>query len=148
MPKQWYDDTDYRIGRTSSDLVRLRDIDIAPPDQAVFQPAQEYYARGDLSRVGDGYATVTWVWDNISLHRLAGLLEFLDGADYANVYIFTDRRDGRSFLPSEAFNMYSAIMWWPLLFGPEGTPLARSSYVLQTVRIQFKNVIFWASYPL
>lgn len=148
MARRWCADTDYRIGRTAADLVKLKDLDIPVPDQVTFQPAASYYVRGDLTRVGDGFATALWVWDNISLYRLAGLLEFLDGADSANVYIFTDRRDGRYHNPSEAFATYSAVMWWPLVFGPEGAPVARSPYVMQTVKIQFKNTVFWAGYLL
>lgn len=148
MARRYCSDTDYRIGTAAADLVKLRDLGIAPPDQVIFQPAAVYYPRGDLSRVGDGYATVHWIWDMISIHKLANLLEFLDGADWANVYIYTDRRDGRFWSPSQAFNTYSAIMWWPLVFGREGTPVARSPYVMQTVDIQFKNVVFWAGYLL
>lgn len=148
MARRWHDDADYRIGLTAADLVKLRDIGIPPPDQVTFQPAAVYYARGDNSRVGDGAATVHWVWDMISLHKLAGLLEFLGGADWADVYIYTDRRDGRYWSPKEAFGTYIAKMWWPLVFGQEGVPVARSPYVMQTVNITFKNVMFWAGYPL
>lgn len=148
MARRWCADTDYRIGRTADDLVKLKDLDISVPDQVLFQPAASYHVRGNLTRVGVGAATVLWVWDMISLYKLAGLLEFLDGEDNADVYIFTDRRDGRYHNPSEAFSTYSALMWWPLVFGQEGVPVARSPYVMQTVKIQFKNAIFWAGYLL
>ena len=148
MPQGYIADTDYRIGLVADTLVKLRDMNISPPDQVVFQPAAKYRVRGDLTRVGVGYATVHWIWDVASLERLANLLEFLDGEDSADVYIYTDRRDGRTHAPAEAFNVYSAKMWWPLLYGDEGVPIARSPYAFQTIDIQFKNVVFWASYPL
>ena len=70
----WYDDTDYRIGRTAARLVPLAWMNIPPPDQVVYRPAVAYYVRGDQSRVSDGHITCAWIWDVISLSRLATLL--------------------------------------------------------------------------
>jgi len=146
VARNWCADTDYRIGDAADTLVRLKDLGISAPDQVVFQPAAMYYVRGDLARVGDGHITAVWVWDMISNWKLANLLEYLNGEDYADVYIYTDRRDGTYHQPSQAFATYSVRMWKPLIYGPEGIPLARSPYIKQTVRITFKKVLFWAGY--
>ena len=146
MAKHYYDDTDYKIGRSLTTLITLRDLGIAVPDQVVYQPSSSYYVRGDLTRVGDGFTTVSWVWDIISIDRIARLLEILDGGSYANVYIKTDVRDGTFAIAKNAFKVYSAIMWKPLLFGQEGTPVARSPYTLQTVNIQFVNLVEQVGY--
>jgi len=142
----WKDATDYMIGATITTMASLRDMGIPPPDQAIFQPAATYYVRGDHTRVGDGTAVATWIWDVICLERLSAILDHLDGEDYANVYIQTAIRDGRYSRPSLEFDRYSAIMWWPLLFGQEGVPIARSPFVMQTVKIQFVNVVLYSGY--
>jgi len=140
------DATDYGIGTTITNIASLRNMGIPPPDQSLFQPASAYYVRGDHSRVGDGAARAIWIWDAICLERLSAILDHLNGEDYANVYIRTAVRDGRYSRPSLEFDRYYAMMWWPLLFGQEGVPIARSPYVMQTVKIQFVNAVPYIGY--
>lgn len=141
MAKRYSQDTDYGIGRSLTTVVKLKDLDIAPPDQVVYVPAFVYYVRGDGSRVGDGASKCDWIWDMISLHRMATLLDYLDGEDFADVFVRTDMRDGTFPNPRTSFDTFSAIMWKPLLFGKEGVGVATSPYVLQTVKIQFVNLV-------
>jgi len=134
-------DSAYGIGSAVNKIILLRDLNIAPPDQVTFQPSSMVYVRGDLSRVGDGFPIVSWVWDIISTERLSKLLEYLNGATYANVFIQTDVRDGTKSVPETAFKVYSAMMWKPLIYGTEGTPVVKSPYAIQTVNLQFVNLV-------
>jgi hypothetical protein len=145
MANRYVLDTDYKIGRSAGSMARLRDLGVAVPDQVIFQPASAFYMRADYSRVGDGYATAFWVWDMISLARLSNLLAYLDGGESASVYIYTDLRDGTNALPRNAFATYSCVMWKPLLHGPEGMPVAKSPYVVQTVQLRFINLQVYPS---
>lgn len=146
MARNYQADSDYKIGLDRNNLVKLRDINISPPDQVTYRPASVYYVRSDLSRVGDGFATVVWVWDIMAVERMARLLSFLNGADYADVYIKTDLRDGTIALPRNSFFVYSCKMWKPILSGEEGVPVARSPYALQTVQIKFVDVTIEPGY--
>jgi len=136
----------YSIGITPTDLLALRDMHIAPPDQVVYRPASIYYVRGDMSRVGDGFAMCEWIWDAISLSRLSTILEFLDGDTYKDVYIVTDKRDGTFSNPDDSFALFYAKMWKPILSGEEGVSIARSPYALQTVKIQFVDLVEQSGY--
>lgn len=136
----WTDDTDYKIGRTAARLVPLTWMGIPPPDQVVYREAAVYYVRGDQSRVSDGFISCSWIWDIISIARLATLLDFLDGAEFADVFIRTDIRDGTYWQQQNAFNVFSAIMWKPVLSGQEGVYVARSAYATQTVEINFRKL--------
>ncbi len=146
MGKRYCEDSDYEIGRSLTTMANLRDLDIAPPDQVIYVPAFVYYVRGDGSRVGDGVSKCDWIWDMLSLHRVATLLDYLDGEDFANVYVRTDMRDGTFPNPRISFETFSAIMWKPLLFGKEGIGVATSPYVMQTVKIQFVNLVSREAY--
>ena len=134
-------DFQYAIGRDPNNLADLKRLGVAWPDQAVFTPATVYYDRPDGSRVGDGFKMVSWIWDVISWQRLATLLEYLDGGEYAKVYIRTDLRDGTYYAPRTSYGVYYATMLKPRLTGAEGVPIARSPYAYQTVSIQFRNLI-------
>lgn len=134
-------DTLYKIGATSTNMATLKQLGIAPPDQVTYQAASTYYVRSDMSRVGDGFSLCSWVWDNISIQKLSTLLAFLGGNSWADVFINTDIRDGTYPNPAKAFKLYSARMWKPLLFGQEGQPVNRTPYVIQTVHIQFVNLV-------
>lgn len=139
-------DMRYAIGTDPNNLSELNRMKVPWPDQIVFQPASSYYMRGDGTRVGDGYASATWIWDVISLQKLSYLLEYLNGEDWVRVYMRTDRRDGTYPNPRTAFAVYYGIMLKPILSGSEGVPLARSPYALQTVSITFKNLLIQTSY--
>lgn len=127
-------------------MISLHDLGIAAPDQVTFQPYSVVYARGDMSRVGDGVSTASWIWDIISIEKLSRLLSFLNGSTYAEMYIRTDIRDGTSSIASDAFKVFSATMWKPLLYGQEGVPVVKSPYALQTVNIQFVNLVEQVGY--
>lgn len=139
-------DSDYKIGVSIAKLASLRNLGIAPPDQVTFRPASVYYIRSDLSRVGDGFSSVIWVWDIISSEKLSKLMSFLNGADFVDLYIKTDLRDGTHAIPSNSFGIYSCKMWKPILSGEEGVPVARSPYALQTVQIKFVDLVEQVGY--
>lgn len=139
-------DMHYAIGTDPNNLSDLVRMHVPWPDQIVFEPASVYYTRGDGTRVGDGYITARWIWDLISLQKLSYLLEYLNGNDWARVYIRTDRRDGTYSNPRTAFAVYYGIMLKPIVSGNEGVPLARSPYALQTVSITFKNLLIQSNY--
>ena len=132
------DENKYALGTDPNNLPTLRRMEIPMPDQVVFDKASVYYVRSDGTRVGDGYSVASWIYDVISIHKLASLLEVLDGEDFGYVYVTTDTRDGDISLPEEGFKMYCAIMWRPILSGSEGVPIARSSKSFQSVKIRFK----------
>lgn len=121
-------------------------LGIASPDQVVFQPASTFYSRSDFSRVGDGFIAVSWVFDVISIDRLANLLSYLNGSTWNDVYIRTDMRDGTVPMAENAFKVYSCIMWKPMLFGKEGNPVAKSVLAMQSVNIQFMNLVEQVGY--
>jgi hypothetical protein len=142
----WQADTDFKLGLAPNALVTLRNIGLAAPDQVTFRPASVYYVRADLTRVGDGFSSATWVWDMMSTERMSKLLSFLSGADYVRLYIKTDVRDGTHALPRNAFKVFSAIMWKPIVSGEEGVPVAKSPYVLQTVQVKFVDLLEQVGY--
>lgn len=135
----WYRSTNYQVGLTADTLVSLRDMDIPIPDQVVFHPAARHYQRADYTRVSDGFPFVEWIWDILSIDRLMTLLEFLEDAEYNDVYVRTDVRDGTQIV-SEAFQTYTAVMLKPILSGQEGVHVARSPRALQTVKIVFRKL--------
>lgn len=141
MSRNYAQDSLYKIGLDPNNMASLRNLGIAAPDQVTYQPASVYTVRSDFSRVGDGFKAVNWIWDVISIENLSKLLKFLAGQDYAAVYIRTDMRDGTIISPANAFRVFSATMWKPLLSGQEGTPIVKSPYAMQTVKLQFVNLV-------
>lgn len=131
----------YAIGPTPQTLAYLTNMHIPIPDQVVYTPASTYVQRADGTRVGHGYPSAQWIWDVISNSALSQLLEFLNGADYAYVYMRTDTREGIIKQPRNAYDVFYAIMYKPILAGQEGTPIARSPYAMQSVQIQFHRLI-------
>lgn len=141
MARSYEKDSQYGIGRTMMAMATLRQLGIAAPDQIVYAPGTAVYVRGDGSRVSDGGTIADWIWDVISIERLAALLDYLDGAEYANVYIQTNKFDGTYPNPRTSFATFSCIMWKPVLSGSEGVGVAASPYAAQTVRVRFVNLI-------
>lgn len=142
MSRDWCRDTAYAIGSTSSSLVSLRKAKLPPPDQVVMVPAAVSYVRGDATRVNDGYRSCNWVWDVISIESFYNLLKlagFVEGDTYKNLYISTPLREGS--FPAQEFRTYNAIMYRPIMSGKEGTPIARSPYAYQSVKITFNKLI-------
>lgn len=140
--RNWCKDTAYAIGQSQSTMLRLRMAKIPPPDQVIMNPTAKMYVRGDASRVGDGYRSCQWIWDVISGEKLYNLLDIaglVSGDFYKLVYIDTDLRDGTTHIPK--LTTYSAIMYRPVLSGNEGTPIARSPYTYQSVKITFNRLI-------
>lgn len=131
-------DFQYALGVDPENIVELKKLKIPIPDQVTYAPASLYYVRADGTRVGDGYATFSWIWDVISRENLAILLEPLEGAEYTYIYAKTDRRDGEYALPEEGYSVFYTIMWRPILMGREGVPIARSPKAYQSVRLQFR----------
>jgi hypothetical protein len=144
----WFDDTNYQIGTSPTTLLKLRDLSVPPPDQVIFRPAATYYVRADFKRVGDGFASADWIWDVLDLSSMYKLLSFLNGEDSVALYVVTDRRDGTIPNPKNAFELFYSIMWKPIMSGEEGTPIARSPYALQTVKLSFVHMVEQAGYAL
>jgi len=142
----WYAETDYALGFDPHRMISLRDLKIAPPDQITYQDASVQYVRSDMSRVGDGYTILTWVWDTISSQRIARLSEFLQSKKSNIVYVRSDVRDGTYAVPSTAFKVYRATMWQPLLYGEEGSPVAKTARLYQTVQIKFVDAVVQVGY--
>jgi len=142
----WYADTAYKIGYYPDKLVTLRNLKVAIPDQITYQDASQYYVRSDMSRVGDGFTILIWIWDTISYERIARLSEFLQGANSAIVYVQSDVRDGTYAIAANAFKVWKATMWKPLLFGQEGAPVARTAKLYQTVQIKFVDAVEQVGY--
>jgi len=146
MAKNFCADTDYQLGTSLASMVTLKLLNIPVPDQVIFRPASAYYVRANMSRVGDGYKAASWVWDAISLNKLAIVLSFLGGADFVDLYVKTDLRDGTFRSPAASFKIYSCKMWKPILSGEEGVPIARSPYALQTVQLKFVDLVEQVGY--
>ena len=131
----------YGIGYYANAVVSFRMLRIPIPDQVIWQAASQYYARSDMSRVGDGFSIISMVYDVISYESLARLLDHLNGNESAELYVRTDVRDGTFAIAANAFKIYKATMWKPLLFGQEGEPIVRTSKAYQTVQIKFVNAV-------
>lgn len=134
-------DIQYAIGLDPNNLTPLngpKSLKIPIPDQVVFSPAAVHYYRADGTRVGDGFPSAMWIYDVISGTNLFLLLEILEEEDFVYMYVKTDERDGNSPVASEAFSVYYAIMYRPILSGSEGVPIARSSKAYQSVKIMFR----------
>lgn len=142
----WYSDTDFKLSTNVNSLVSLRSMKIPPPDTVVWSPNAVHYVRADFTRVGDGFASAQWIWDTMSIARLANLLSFLAGEDWANVYVQTHKNDGTYPAPDLQFGVFSAIMWKPLIGENDGVQIVGSPYTMQTVRIQFVNMVEQAGY--
>lgn len=140
------EDFQYAIGTDPNNLSTLRRMRVPIPDQVVYAPAALYYVRADGTRVGDGFATVNWIWDVIARNNLAILLEPMEGAEYMYTYVKSDKRDGNHALPEEAYSIFYSILWRPILSGTEGVPIARSPVSYQSVRLQFRILSEESSY--
>lgn len=145
-PRRELQDADYKIGLSVDALLPLRRLGVPDPDVPVGSEAAVYYARADGSRVGDGFTSVSWVYDVISRVSLYRLMQFLSGEDYAYVYVKTDIRDGENALPRQDFAVYYGIMYKPILSGQEGSPIARSAGAYQSVKIQFVDLVLQPGY--
>ena len=144
-PDRSIDTKDYRISDDcATNLLRLVDLGIPAPDQVIWRPFAESYVRADLSRVGDGSVQVEWVWDIMSVQELSTLMNMVFASHthtYAEeVIIRTDIRTGDYADPCVAFANYCCTMWRPNLSGDDGTPVAKSAYAIQSVRILFTNL--------
>lgn len=140
-------DTDYAVGLAADALVRVRDFGLAVP-QVTYRPFQAVYPRGDITRAGDGPASVEWVWDVLYLEKVGSLIRYLFSAtpvdtnlQSATCYIRTDRRVGWYSRPSQAFAVFEAIAWRPLLYGPDGSYANDTPYQVSTLRLMFKNLV-------
>lgn len=142
----WYEDSDFKIGTNINILLSLRDMKVSPPDTVTWNPTAVAYVRSDFTRVGDGFASAEWIWDTITLPRLSKLLSFLDGEEWASVYIQTHKNDGTYPTPELEFGVFSAIMWKPRIGGNDGVQIVGSYRTMQTVRIQFVNLVEQAGY--
>lgn len=142
----WYADTDYALGFDPHFMISLRDLHIAVPDQITYQDASVQYVRSDMSRVGDGYTILVWIYDTISVAPIARLSEFLQGKKSNIVYVRSDVRDGTHAVPSKAFKVYKATMWQPLLYGEEGSPVAKTARLYQTVQIKYVDAVEQVGY--
>lgn len=131
----------FAIGHTPQTLVYLHQMGIPMIDQPIFNPHAVYVQRADGTRVGHGYAACQWIWDVISGSALSQLLEFIGDNDYAYVYIRTKEDKGLTVQPAEAFKVYYALMYRPIINGQEGVPIARSPYAYQSVQIQFHRLM-------
>lgn len=132
---------EYKIRRsTDPDLMSFERLKLPPPDQVVFREYGLVYVRADHSRVGDGYPSLTWVYDVISRANLYKFVALLGGEDYASVRIRTDTRDAEHAGVETSFKIFDAVMWKPVLSGQEGTSIARSDLAFQTVSINFRKL--------
>jgi len=138
-------DKDYRVGQTSGNLLKLRDMGIPFPDQVIYRPYSIGYIRGDLSKVGDGVASIEWTWDVISIQELSMILNLwftgVTDTSVDNVFIRSDVRTGDYPNPTAGFLDYDCTVWRPNLSGPEGSPIVKSSYGIQTVSLKFTNLV-------
>lgn len=136
---------DYRIGRASTTLLKLRDLSVNAPDQVIYRPFAESYLRADNTRVGDGVASISWIWDVISIIELSTVLNlFFDNLTDTfaeNRFIRSDKRLGDFPSPQEGFFNFDVTVWRPEIFGPEGTPITRSAKAIQSVQITFTNLV-------
>jgi len=133
---------EYQIRREAETyMIPFTRLDIPIPDQIVYSPHATTYIRADHTRIGDGYPTLTWTWDVLSRTGAYKLLSLLDGAEYANVRIRTDIRDGTNPNAASAFRLFDAIMWKPQLSGQEGIMIARSHEAYQTFVLTFKKLV-------
>ena len=139
------EEKDYKVGLSVAGLLRIRDLGISFPDQVIYQPYAESYTRSDDSKVGDGKAVITWTWDVMSLQEASTLFDifFTSETDtYADdIYIRSDKRLAHKADPRQMFANFKATVIKPEVFGPDGTPISRSSYGIQTVRWTFTNLV-------
>jgi hypothetical protein len=142
----WYADTDYALGFQPNKMISLRNLQVAIPDQITYQDGSVQVVRSDMNRVADGFTILAWIWDTISAERIARLSEFLQGLKSNTVYVRSDIRDGTHSIPSQAFKVFRAVMWKPLLYGDEGSPVAKSAKIYQTVQVKFVDAVVQVGY--
>lgn len=133
-------DSDYGVGFASTVIFPVRNFRLPVP-QAVYRPFQATYTRGDITREGDGPISVEWVWDVTHVENFASLVRFLfstETAQHASCYVRTDKRVGFYSRPTQAFAVFSATVWRPQLFGPDGS--YENPYQLSVARLTFKNL--------
>ena len=134
---------DYRtikIGKTSSTLVRLDWMGIAPPDQLTFYPYQKDELRGDLTWQGAGYMGCNMTWDILSTHWLSTLIRALFDSETQvtnEVYVTIPRRSGWFPNDEAAVKTYRAEVHRPLLTSQNGQPVTRSPSAYSSVTLEF-----------
>ena len=136
-------DTAYGVGLAAADIIPVRDFGLAVP-QVIYHPFQAVYSRGDITREGDGPISVEWVWGSLYLEKVGSLIRYLfadDEDQAAACWIRTDKRVGWYSRPSQAFFVFSAIAWRPLLFGPDGNYAPDTPYQVSPLRLIFKNLV-------
>lgn len=132
---------EYQIRRAADPaMMSLGRLSLPVPDQVVFREYALVYVRADLSRVGDGYSSLTWVYDVLTRAHINSFVSLLGGANYASVRLRTDTRDGEYAGVTASFKLYDAVMWKPVLSGQEGISIARSDVAFQTVSINFRKL--------
>lgn len=136
---------EFSIGTNSNRMLRLVDMDILPPDTFIYKPYAVSYVRGDLSRVGDGEASIEWIWDVSSIREVSGVLTFLmnpETEEYKhNVFVRSYAQVGQVANPLLGFKTFQATVYRPELFGNEGSMIVRSFEAYQTVKITFTNLV-------
>lgn len=133
---------EYQIRRsTDPAMMSFTVLRLPIPDQEIYATAAKIYARADFSRVGDGYPSLTWVWDVLSWGNLATLLDLLDGAEYTDVRVRCETRDGTYPNAIASFKTFTAVMLKPIMSGTDGVPIARSSNAYQTVTLRFRKLV-------
>ena len=136
-----YSDDEYALGASVATMASLRLMDVAAPDQIVWRDAAVFYPRSDMSRVGDGLPSFDWIWDVISISRLAAITSLISGAESGHIYVHTNRRIGTAPNLAAEFGVYYAMMYKPVLSGQEGVSVARATISLQTVKLTFVNAV-------
>lgn len=136
-----YQDHHYMLGTSQTTMASLQQLRIPLPDTVTGAKASTFYIRTDMHRVGDGFAYFSWVWDIISREALSVIYSMLGDADSVTVYVRTNIQDSVSPSPSLDFHTYSAIMYRPIMTGDDGTPVARSQYSYQSLKLQFVDAV-------
>lgn len=136
---------DLQAGLTASTMMSLADLAISAPDQIIFKPFSDSYIRGDLTRVGDGASSIEWIWDVMAQVELATLNNIFFSTDTLTfkvlVNIRSPKRIGTKAGAAEQLQDFTATVWRPEVFGPEGTPVVRSVKATQAVMFQFTNLV-------
>jgi hypothetical protein len=133
---------DYQIRLASdADMMTFARLKIPVPDQVVFREAGLAYVRADMSRVSDGYSSLTWVWDILTRAHINMFITLLDGEDHVLVRVRTDTKNAEFANIDASFKTFDCVMWKPILSGTEGLPIVRSELAFQTVSINFRKLV-------
>ena len=130
---------DFRIGTSVANLIRLNERGISNPVDWTYLPYAVTRLRGDLRSVGDGFPSVSWMFERMSQEALNRILAFFSSDTDASVSVYIRTPTERG--PKTIERDFSAVMHRPT-FAEGKSAIPQSGYpVWSNVTIRFTGLV-------